>query len=486
MAREFLENQDIPFLGEHTCIGGIKGLWVEADVHEIDGQRFFERIPARRGRPAFVIPHESLPSESRTSRLVQEKYGYDIKKQGFFRQAEFLKAVFEIFENDDEVLRRSQEETGLDNPMLRSTWKAIRPLTTLAEGMGGGNGSGLCDGILFVVSLGGGTGTGFINPVTRYIRAERSAFPVFVLGVLTEEGMDIQQGADEARRDLGAVISTYDLLTKGRGEGIDGLFLVDNQIMKERFGDDYPAINRAIRQAMRPLLAGRSFPGENPPSLALREQFLEMLQLPPILVPCYHSVQRRRGEEAELVRGALEEGALFWCRPGLADRAYIFSRGLLDSEDLRRAVSERTGLAQERISCWRKLGDGGRSEVLIVLRNPYGSSEDGRTLEQRFRRIITLAMSYMEEYRDEIIHPGMPERTREGLERYFYGEGGLKSQLDEALSRLWRGEKPFFRRELQIFQQAGRRAGEFESQDERIRALVEDILERKLKEAGLT
>lgn len=141
------------------------------------------------------------------------------------------------------------------------------------------SGSEMCDGILFIVSFGGGTGTGFVNPITRYIRGERPAYPVFVLGVLTEEGTDPQQRAKEAKRDLGATISLYDLLTKKVGVGVDGVILADNQILVERFGQDYSAIDDFIHQSM--ILAGRHYPGEDPPSLAMREKFIEGLDRPP-------------------------------------------------------------------------------------------------------------------------------------------------------------------------------------------------------------
>ena len=203
LAERFLKNQDLTLLkkslGEHVSFGGVKGLWLEADVQETENQDFFG--PLDRGcYPGFFIPHDVIGSESKTSKLIVERYGYDVKKQGFMRQAEFLKAVFEIFESDEDVKRAALSEHESENPILRSAWDRIRPYTTLAGSKDNNNGSEMCDGILFIISLGGGTGTGFVNPVTRYIRSERPAYPVFVLGVLTEEGTDPQQRAKEAKR----------------------------------------------------------------------------------------------------------------------------------------------------------------------------------------------------------------------------------------------------------------------------------------------
>ncbi|HNU78453.1 MAG TPA: hypothetical protein PKM75_08815, partial [Prolixibacteraceae bacterium] len=57
------------------------------------------------------------------------------------------------------------------NPIFDSAWNAIKGFTTLGP-------KGDCDGILFIVSFGGGTGTGFINPIINHIR--KSAGPVFI------------------------------------------------------------------------------------------------------------------------------------------------------------------------------------------------------------------------------------------------------------------------------------------------------------------
>jgi len=496
VAEKFLGNQDVAMmgasLGDHISFGGIKGMWLEADVQETDNQKFFRPLGSfKRGYyPCYYIPHNALSSESRTSRLMQEKYGYDLKKQGFFRQAEFLKAIFDIFEADKEVQEAALKEYKFDNPILRSTWSNIRPFTTVAEAKESSSGSELCDGILFIVSHGGGTGTGFINPVTKYIRAERSAFPVFVLGVLTEEGTDKQQGAKEAKRNLGAIISIYDLLTKKKGQGVDGLILVDNQILLERFGGDYPTMDSFIYHSMKPFLAARHYPGEIPPSLAVREQFLEMLDYPPILVPCYG---RHRGSEDSLVKNALKDGLLFGCDPSLADRAFVFVRGFVDSGRIRQAVEAETGLPVDKVSVWRKLGDDKGDEVLIMLRNPYGSAGAYNikgTLENRIYSVTTSAINYIDEFRNEIIQPGRPRITNEAIEKYFYGQGGLKDKLQEAIARIESGQKPLFLEELKIFQSDGQRlhtvAQPLQTDvDDRIRVIIREEAERLLQERGI-
>lgn len=455
VSEKVLANQDVTLagvsMGDHICLGGIKGIWIEADASETAKLKSFRRFDqgAREYHPFFFIPMEALRSDSNTSQIMQQKYGYDLKKQGFHRQAEFLKAVFEIFDMDRDLKNAALEEYKYDNPILRSTWSCIRPYTTMADSKS----SDKCDGILFIVSLGGGTGTGFINPITKYIRAERRAFPIFVLAVLTEEGLDKQQNAKEAKRNMGAVISMYDLLGKKKDQGVDGLILVDNQILFEKFGaGNFSRMDRYISQAMSPLLASRSYPGEDTTSLPIRTNFIEMVEFPPILVPCY-SQGNSGSKEDDLVKKALVEGRLFGCDPKKADRAFVFSRGFLSASKLKEAVSLQTGLDTERISVWRKLSCES-SEVLVLLRNPYGTPGAHNvkgTLENRVHRIMTNALRYMDESEGEIISSGIPKRTEEALRNYFYGKEGMKKKIQDAMARVERGEKPIFQDELRIF-----------------------------------
>jgi hypothetical protein len=499
LAERFLKNQDVTLLktslGEHVSFGGVKGLWLEADVQETGNQNFFGSLD--RGRyPGFFIPHDVIGTESKTSKLIVDRYGYDVKKQGFMRQAEFLKAVFEIFESDEDVKRAALSEHESENPILRAAWDRIRPYTTLAGPKDDNSGSEMCDGILFIVSLGGGTGTGFVNPITRYIRTERPAYPVFVLGVLTEEGVDPQQRAKEAKRDLGATISLYDLLTKKVGVGVDGVILIDNQIMVEKFGQDYSAIDDYIHQAMRPFVAGRHYPGEDPPSLAMREKFVEGLDRPSILVPCYCREKRHKDPEENLVKKALSEGRLFGCDPGKAERAYVFTRGFMGQGEIVRAVARYTGLSEDRIEPWRKLGENHMDEILILLRNPYGEGrgcEVKGNLEYRLHRVGRMALKYMNDPESNLVAQGMPELTKRAIEDYFYGDDGIRERLKEGLLRIEKGEKPFFLNERNIFEKTSRdpgvhephRSGGHRVDDEEIRKVVEAEVTRILAERGI-
>lgn len=470
VAECLLQNQDIPLkgwsLGEHISLGGLKGIWMEADVGETDNHKFFKPPGAAKNgfAPTFLIPHNSVSDASKTRIFMDKKYGYDMKKQGFVRQAEYLKAVFEIFDSDPYIRSLAKEEfNSEENPILKSAWDTIRPFTVLAGGDGNGESADLCDGILFAVSLGGGTGTGFVNPIAKYIRSEKtSSLPVFVLAVLTEMGMERQQSTEEEKRDLGAAISIYDLLTKPKGQGVDGLILVDNQILVDAFGGsgNYAAMDDYISSIMRPMLAARHYPGENIRGQALSDRFLKMMDWPPILIPCYAGGRGRRSAD-ELVNSALNDvvgqkdvakgGKLFACDPKKADGAFVFARGLMKKDELLQAVS---GFLPKnaQIDVWRKIGD--NNEVLILLRNPYGSQgahDISGTFEHRLHRVIKLGLGYLNSSKNEILHSGRPERTTKALKEYFFGEFGLDYWLRKSLQRMEEGKKPFFCKELKIF-----------------------------------
>jgi len=472
VASWFLENEDLSLApmsrwtgGEHVSLGGIKGIYLDADVDAVrNKQKFFRDYNSGR-YPGYFIPHDIVPDGSLIHIAVRKKYGYDVKKQGFFREAQYLKSIFEIFEIDPEIRAIAEKELGSQNPILDSTWKAIRPFTTLQKGS--------CDSILFVVSLGGGTGTGFINPILGHIReGGKTAYPVFVLGVLTEEGdeTDKAQLAKEAQRDLGALISIYDLVTKRTEEGVDGLILVDNQIMMQRFKGDFTAINSFLYEVMKPMVAARHYPMEDPPGLAVRQQFIDNLYRPPILVPCYARQIHLANAERELAARALADGLLCGCDPKKADKAFVFSRGYLDSNQLREEISRLTGIPTGKIAAWRKLGENRHDELLILLRNPYGTAGAhlvNGTLEHRLHRMLGLAMDYIESNKakllrieevedaskqnDEAEKQTTENPTRKALEKYFYGPDGIKKKFQEAMRRIEDGDKPFFRDELRIF-----------------------------------
>jgi hypothetical protein len=187
-----------------------------------------------------------------------------------------------------------------------------------------------------------------------------------------------------------------------------------------------------------------------------------MMDRPPVLIPCYAGGRRRRSVE-ELVNSALndivkkgdtaKEGKLFACDPKKADGAFVFARGLMKKDEILQAIS---GFLPKdaQIDAWRKIGDNGGNEILIFLRNPYGTKgayDISGTFEHRLHRVIRLALGYLNSSKNEILNSGQPERTITALNTYFFGEFGLEYWLRRSLQRIEEGKKPFFCKELKIF-----------------------------------
>lgn len=494
VTQEFLGNEDLDFQllssitgAEYISPGRIQGIWLEADKNDAKNIQHFFGDMAEGCYPCFYIPHDVVADGCAVHIAVREKYGYDVKKQGFVRDAQYLKAIFDIFDTDKAVqaivaktmnkeVIESLGGNGVPNPIFDSAWNVIRDFTTL--------GKGECDGILFVVSFGGGTGTGFINPIINHIRNEGKAdYPVFALGILTELGdfADKAQFSKEGRRNLAAISAIYDLLTKG--SGTNGVIIIDNQILLDRYGNDYPSANRFIHKMMQPMVAARDYPDEIPPSQAIAQHSSGGLSRPPIFVPLFASLPRSANPEEALIKKALsEEGKLFGCTPEKADFAMIFCRGFIDSEKIREILYRETGIPPERIWPMRKMGEG-NNEILILLRNPYGGDpkaylKEG-TLENRFCRVISLALQYMSQHPEDLFYEGKQEEkskkdgkpaeqvkltaeSKDALKKFFFGQEGIGKdgfgktsgfafELKEARRRLRDGKKPFFNNPLRIF-----------------------------------
>ena len=524
--KQFLQSQDLNLLihqfGEPLSYGDVKGIWLESASQDTQDQDYYGSL-LERCYPPYLICHGGVNDSSHTRDYVMNTYGFDLKAPGFDRRAEYLKALFEIFELDLNLKTKCLEEfDSYENPLSGYMWKiGIRPFTIIAMGnlVGRTNKAGekvhedkknvskqipsisnkltemiklvniksrsskLCDSILFLSSLGGGTGTGFINPITSFVRSEEAIFPIFALGILTERGSD-KRYTVEGQRYLGAIIAMYDLQTKESGQGIDGLILMDNQILKDKFEGNYSAMDAHIYEAMKPLLDPRNYPGDKlqDDAPAIRRVFWEADEessvhdrkdrskelglLPPILVPCYYVQPDTVGDVSTLVEGALgkpgtissvgKDGRLFPCDPTKADRALVFTRGFFRVQEIAKAVSSRTKLPENRIKIYRKLGNSKVEDILILLRNPYGGApgEHKRqgTLEWRLHEVISLSIKYIDENQTNILgFQSYKDITKDKLRNYFYGENGLLEVLYNCLDRIEKGDRPVFMKPLRIF-----------------------------------
>jgi hypothetical protein len=536
VTQEFLGNVDLDFplltsitQAQYISPGTLQGIWLEADKNDAKNIQSFFGDMNEGCYPCFYIPHDAVADGCDVHRLVREKYGYDVKKQGFVRDAQYLKAIFEIFDTDEQIQQTVaktmtkemvEAKGGLPaangsssiqapNPIFDSAWRAIRGFTTLGDGE--------CDGILFIVSFGGGTGTGFINPIINHIRNEGKAdYPVFVLGMLTELGeYDKAQNAKKGRRNLAAISALYDLLTEGRGA--NGVIIVDNEILMERFGKDYDSANRFIHKIMEPVVAARDYPDEIKPSQSIAQNFSMGVSRPPLFVPLYASLPRSKDPEEALVKKALDQnGRLFACTPEKADWAMVFCRGYIDDDKIVIALSKATGIPLDKIWPMRKMGEGD-NEVLILLRNPYGGDPKAYvrndTLENRFCMAITLALEQIIQKPEDLFYEGkeseksgkdgkadqvrLTSASKQALKTFFFGSDGTGKtsgfvfELNEARKRLRNGEKPFFINPLRIFQKEvvvlddPKKSHERVKSDEEIASIVDAKINEKLIELGL-
>lgn len=515
--QQFLQSQDISLplgsFGEHLAFGNAKGVWLESATQDTQDQNFYGDLEIGE-YPGYLICHKIIPDDSDLKKCIADMYGLDLKAMGFDRRAEYLKGIFEIFDLDDIREMSRKEFNEEEYPLPGYMWKrGIRPFTVLSHGLGSPSPKGdkseaevdeelgsvgilenvlvslksiklplnnsngdsledksqskdLCDSILFIASLGGGTGTGFINPITDYVRhvENQKAFPIFALGILTEKGEDARK-TGEGQKNLGATIAMYDLLTKPAGEGIDSLIVVDNQILLERHKGDFKSIDKYIYSSLRPLLDIRNYPGAKlqDDAPALRRVFTDgdkndILTLDdgtsflptPILVPCYHFHAGARYKERSLVEHALQEGSrLFPCVPDRADRAFVFTRGFVREKKIKEAIDDLTDYKIAKIQVYRKLGNGGSGDILILLRNPYGGVAGGQkkegTLESRLYEIVKSAIEYVDNQEMNIIGgKGYKQLTKENLRNYFYGPGGMRQELINVKERIVEGRKPIF------------------------------------------
>lgn len=498
LVKQFLQSRDVSFkfvsFGDYPAYGGVMGVWLDSDQDEVTKQSFFGRMMDGK-YPGYIISHDVIEPNSNTRNYIKNTYGHDLKVQGYDRRAEYLKAVFEIFEKDPEVRDIAKKEFGGEtNPIPLYIWEnGLRNFTSIGTGAnnngtqnqqsqpsglrmgrlsrilgvsgspieGGNEGCGLfvskpCNSILFMASLGGGTGTGFINPLSSYVREEEKAFPIFALGMLTERGEDIRH-ADEGKRNLASVIAVHDLLTKESGNGIDALILVDNQILFEKFGNNYDSIDQKVFDALKPLLDPRNYPDAMKQDDAPAFRGHVSLQLPPILIPCHHIRNWEEKGEAKLVAGALEAGKLFPCDTRSADdMAFVFTRGLVSETAIIKAVNACTRIPENKVMVYRKIGDPRYQEILILLRNPYGG-QGPNSLDARLKEIISSAIGFLDA--NEKIRPGeislvnqvdYTQKTRDLLQAYFYGPGKLRDLLKGSLKRLEQGEYPVFTEKLDI------------------------------------
>ena len=259
-----------------------------------------------------------------------------------------------------------------------------------------------CRNILFTVGLGGGTGTGIINPITHALRRssggerEKGSIEAFVgvLGVLTEKTKD-KKNVELNQRCFGAILALYDLLA--RKGGVDAVFLVDNeQLIREGEGQTVKYRNDKIFEYFFPMVNSRRvdsyFTGRDLRNI-VRDGKLKTA--PPIIVPCYYGTDKKVTDKKEDAKAFLteafgddgEEGnieKLMKCNHKKADKVIVYT-SLLSPAMLEGAPHHFEVTVEEKIKSW--IGDNNKviqvcrvldvkQKILVLLRNPYGNGED--------------------------------------------------------------------------------------------------------------
>jgi len=158
-----------------------------------------------------------------------------------------------------------------------------------------------------------------------------------------------------------------------------------------------------------------------------------------------------------------------------------------------------------------------------MLRNPYGADPEAYkkegTLENRFCNVITLALQYINQNKEDLFYEGkesdkpamagkeesikLTPLAKGPLSRFFFGpEGFIKDnfgktegfafELREARRRLRAGEKPFFHYPRRIFEKDARneerreqRAETLGLDEQRIMAMVDKRVDQRLAEREL-
>ncbi len=527
VASNFLENVDLdlPILSriakaEYVSPGRISGVWIDLAGKDAKERSVFRELndgSNERKYPRSVLAAKAIPNGCDLHRIIQAKCGsrFDVWTQGTVRDAQFLKVIYELFNTDKEIQelakkmrltnnnfekeadsnssKESLEDQAPCNPLFDAAWNLIKPYTLAADED--------CQGILFIVSLGGGTGTGFVNPIIKHIRTGGNvSFPVFVLGILTHPEYDHDQGTSGGQRFLSAISGLYDMLTMENGA--HGIILMDEVILAKLRPDDenHIKVNKYIHDAIKPMILERNYPetGTDSDTQAIQRFFsADSNGMRPIIVPFYWSQSRRPNSENDLVKKAIYEGKLFDCNPKKADKAMVFCRGYIDSDEIKTAITKYTdiikdGKGEELIRVFRKLGEK-NDEILILLRNPYGEAGalEG-TLEHKFCEIIDSALDYVEKNRNEVVDK---EHAGDILDKFFFGKDGTGEtdgfafRLREARKRLHEGKKNFFEDPISIFENMSKNNTRTyinpetnRSDEQKIAELVNRLVDERLNE----
>jgi len=124
--KQFLHNEDVSLevyqFGMPLAFGNVKGVWLESAIQDAEDQSFYGDL-SQGNYPGYLICHGLVDSKPLTNSYIMATYGLNLKARGYDRRAEYLKAVFEIFEYDSDLKAMSSKEfKDYKNPLSGYMW----------------------------------------------------------------------------------------------------------------------------------------------------------------------------------------------------------------------------------------------------------------------------------------------------------------------------------------------------------------------------
>lgn len=337
-----------------------KGLWLDLDSDDVNGLKPVEkREDDYYGGYYYLYNKEDVLTDELKEKMINI-IGYQLDAPGFIHRPELQMIAFANQEINMGICGKISEKIGTD-----------------------------LDSLFFFVGLGGGTGTGVIGNLTKYIEEKtRTMKASFVLGVLTgkHDHRKFRVQAKFHRRSFNAMWALSDLLA---GKKVNCVILMDNDKISEigevkegirKLGEEQAeyVLDRYIIKSILPWLGKGEMGQMDGKKDQIDESDLKMKmaasEFTPIFVPCYwHGKMTLE----ELIKNAIEKGKLADCDHEAADAAYVFTRGFTDKNEII-IKNVKAGLKEKHVTVkgveggmTRKIGGNPKDkEVLILLKNP--------------------------------------------------------------------------------------------------------------------
>lgn len=315
-----------------------------------------------------------------------------------------------------------------------------------------------CPFILFTVALGGGTGTGIVNPISEKLHTGKD-ISTFVLATLTGKKDEKQSSRPLHRRYFNTAWTLWHILSEDKSKGVDAVFLVDNEVLTEKAGTDDPRkSNNLIFETFLPMINPMKIDDGFERNELANKISGAYTNKPSIIVPCYAKEEDAgKGKEEnsenlldELLNKALENGCLMKCDYEKAKGIVVFTSILdLTVDDIKKKIEgewRKKGKKISEIYVCRVLSH--ENEILVLLRDPYGGEDpfynrffDSTINGKTFPGIIDEAIRYSKDKMENDILKGFSQKYT----IYLKGRvGELIDGCDKMKEMIKGGNKPVF------------------------------------------